>query len=190
MRAALLLVCLTAGCAHYEYNIVEPADLSRHIGAKDDAVVAIDPLEYRLRTVDSRLVMRIYNRTNDPVELLGEKSVIVDSHDQSHPLVSQAIAPQSFIKLILPPYRPRYGPYGPTFGIGVGARVERGYDPYFPYRPYEPYDFPRYFTVYGGAAEALYWDWEGDSDASMTLVYRRGGGKEFQHRFKFHRQKM
>ena len=54
--SALLLACV-GGCAHYEYDLVRPPELSRHIGAKAWEVVTLDPLEYRLRTSDNRLVI-------------------------------------------------------------------------------------------------------------------------------------
>ncbi|MEO6436467.1 MAG: hypothetical protein ABIP55_12010, partial [Tepidisphaeraceae bacterium] len=123
----LMLLCLS-GCAKYEYALVRPPELARHIGRSIDQVFKIEPLEYRLRTADNRLVMRAYNPTNDAIELIGPKCSVVDPSGQSHPLRSSTIAPQSFIKLIFPPTRPRaYDPYhGPTWstGIGVGMRVD------------------------------------------------------------------
>src|SRR5688572_26779464 len=122
-----LFVSITAlgagagGCARYEYDLVEPRELTRHIGGNVDQAVEIDPLTYRLRSVDNRLVIRVYNNTDDSIELLGDKSTVVDPNGQSHPLRSQSIAPRSFMKLILPPPRPQvYDRGGTTFGVGVG----------------------------------------------------------------------
>src|SRR5438067_6143668 len=155
-RTMLAMLLLAAGgCAKYEYNLVKPTELSKHIGAGSDSVVSVDPLEYRLRTVDNRLVIRIFNPTDDVIELVGPKCSMVDPEGQSHPLRSQSIAPGSFIKLILPPPRPRvYDPYGggywgPTVGVGVGYRVDAC--PYRRYREYDPYWYdpgPRYCAVY------------------------------------------
>src|SRR5439155_6189759 len=114
---------------HYEYDLDQPSDLRRHIATRTDIVVGIDPLEYRLRTVDNRLVMRVFNQTDDAINLLGDKSAVVDPHGQSHPVRSQAIAPHSFAKLIFPPIRPRVYDSGPTFGIGIGTRIGRAYGP-------------------------------------------------------------
>ena len=61
------------GAPKYEYNLVRPEEFSRHIGSKVDAVVTIDPLEYRMITVDNRLVLRIYNRTEDSIELSAQR---------------------------------------------------------------------------------------------------------------------
>src|SRR5262245_50127092 len=97
---------LVGGCARYEYDVVRPDDLTGHVGTKEDVVFTRDPLEYRLRTADNRLVMRIYNPTDAPITLLGARSSVVDPDGQSHPLPSMTAAPESFIKLILPPLRP------------------------------------------------------------------------------------
>jgi len=170
---ALCLLCLLAtcagGCATYEYNLVQPAELARHIGSKADETVTVDPLQYRLRTVDNRLVMRIFNPTEDPIELVGARSTVVDPSGQSHPLRGQTIAPNSFMKLIFPPRRPQvyYPSAGPTFGVGVGTayRVDalpggRSWYPYGPYRlgpsygaPYAWYGYPWYGPIPYG-----YWD--------------------------------
>src|SRR5437879_2762117 len=130
VRILALVFLLAGGCAKYEYNLVKPPDLARHISANTDTVFTLDPLEYRLRTVENRLVMRAFNPTSDVIELVGPKCSVVDPDGQSHPLRSQSIAPQSFIKLIFPPPRPQvYEPYyGPYWGVGLGVntRVDAG----------------------------------------------------------------
>ena len=204
--AILVAAILSAGCAKYEYNLVRPPEQSRHIGSSVDAVVTLDPLEYRMRSADNRLVIRAYNGTQDAIELLGSKSAVVDPDGQSHPLRGQTIVPGSYIKLILPPMKPQvYDPYpGPYFGVGVGAyhRVEAypfprygvwpygfqryGYDPYF-YDPYL-YDPPRYFVLVDDN-DSYYWNWKGEGECRLMLVYSRAG-KEFTQEFLFRRQKM
>ena len=198
------IVALTGGgCAKYEYNLVKPSELQRHIGTGSDAVVRVDPLEYRLRTVDNRLVVRIFNPTEDQIELVGPRCSVVDPDGQSHPLRTQSIAPGSFIKLILPPPRPEvYGP-GPMIGFGVGYQVNAypypcyppppyfgPYAPYAAYGPYyDPYFFgPRYLAVYD-ENDAYYWDWHGEGESRAILTFRRGD-KEFRHELVFRRQKM
>src|SRR5687768_7678495 len=99
-----LLMCFgLAGCAKYEYDLVQPSEPAAHVGTKDWVTAPMDPLSYRLITVDSHLVMQIHNPTETPVQLLGDRSTLVDPQGESHPLKSQTIAPQSFAKLILPP---------------------------------------------------------------------------------------
>jgi len=180
----LILVAFLTGCAHYEYNIIQPDDLRAHIGSKIDHVITRDPLEYHFRSYDNRLVIRVFDHTNEPITLVGDRSTAVDPKGQSHPLRSQTIAPQSYVKLILPPIRPRIDTVGPTFGIGIGTRVDaRDERAPFPHG----YD-PNYLVAYG-EDEVYYWDWPGESDVSLTLVFRRAD-KEFQQAFTFHRQKM
>ena len=189
MRIASLLLSVTliggVGCARYEYDVVSPPQAAGHVGTKSDHTFALDPLEYRLRTLDNRLVLRVYNPTGENVTLLGARSTVVDPDGQSHPLVTQTIAPGgSFIKLILPPPRPRVYRGGPTFGIGVGTRVgsaarRRGYYGYGgAYDAFDdwPYDGgPRYMTVYD-ETDTYYWDWKGEGQVRLNLVYARDGG--------------
>ncbi len=187
LRLLPLITLLLTGCARYEYDLVSPPDLARHIGEKSDQVVRIDPLEYRLRSYDNRLVMSIFNPTPDPITLVGEKGYVVDPKDQSHPLRPQTIAPDTFIKLILPPMRPYYYDRSPTIGFGLGfgySRARYGY----PFYDTFPYDEPRYVTYYD-ESDATYWNWEGETDAKLHLVYQRGSAN-FTHDFTFHRKKM
>jgi hypothetical protein len=111
---------------------------------------------------------------------------VVDPGGQSHPLRDLTIAPQSFGKLILPPMRPRLERQGPSIGIGVGgvfgsARHRR-------YGGGGFYDAgPQYMAVVDD--NALYWDWDGETTVSMTLVFERGGNS-FTHDFAIRRRKM
>ena len=182
-----LLLMLAAGCARYEYDLISPPDLRTHIGTKADAVTAVDPLVYRWRTVDGRLVVRVFNPTDDPIELLGPKSTAVAPSGQSHPLRGQTIAPQSHAKLILPPRRPRVYNSGPTFGVGVGMRVDAR-DRGFPH-DHDPFARePRYLAVYDDD-NAIYWDWNGETDVRLSLVYQRGD-EPLRHDFVIRRRKM
>jgi hypothetical protein len=175
-----------AGCAHYEFDLTRPADLGTHIGDKD-VVIARSPLEYRFNAIEGRLVMRIYNTTPDPIQLLGDQSSVVDPDGQSHPLRSEAIAPQSFIKLILPPWRPHLERTGPSIGLGFGVVADRhryGGDPF--YDRNVDVDEPRY--LYVADEDGLYWDWDGESDVRISLVFERGG-ERFTQDFVFRREK-
>src|SRR6266498_3521198 len=73
----LLLLMLLPSCARYEYNLTQPPDLASHIGSQTDHVLSRNPLEYRFRSVDNRLVMRIFNRVDQPIQLLGDRSTVV-----------------------------------------------------------------------------------------------------------------
>jgi hypothetical protein len=173
--------------------LVSPPDLARHIGGGADEVVRVDPLEYRLRTVDNRLVMSIHNPTGEPITLAGDRSYVVAPDGQSHPLRTQTIAPGTFVKLILPPMRPGYYETGPAIGVGLGfgysSRGRYGYGGGFGSPLYDPYfDEPRYYTYYN-ESDPTYWTWDGETDAKLHLVYQRGKDS-FAHDFTFHRKKM
>jgi hypothetical protein len=194
----VLLTSLTLGsigCARYEYDLVHPQELAQHIGRDKTVEVTREPLNYRFRTVESRLVMQVYNPTTAPVRLLGDQSTVVDPRGQSHPSRGQSIAPGSFIKLIFPPLMPVVAPRGPVIGFGVMAigssggyyrrRYVRGgafgYDPIL--------DGPRYYSVYA-ADEGTYWEWEGEGEIRVLLVYQLGDQKPFTHEFVFRRKKV
>jgi hypothetical protein len=180
----LLCTLLLTGCATYEYDLVLPEQFATHIGRKQDVRITIDPLEYRFRSVDNRLVIRIFNPTKDPIELSGAQSSAVDPHGESHPMRSQTIVPGTFIKLILPPPRPTIYETGPHFGFGFGIGT-RFHDPF--YAPFGFYDEPRYYTLY--SADNYYWDWPGESTAQLHLTFHRAD-QSFRHEFTFHRRKV
>ena len=183
MRHVALLLTLTllgTSCARYEYDVVSPPHAAGHVGRKADHTFALDPLEYKLRTVDNRLVVRVYNPTSEDVTLLGGRSAAVDPDGQSHPLITQTIAPGgSFIKLIIPPPRPRVYGGGSTFGIGVGVGSYPHHHHHHDRSSIDHWpddDGPRYMTVYDDS-DTYYWDWKGEGQARLNLVYARGGAE-------------
>jgi hypothetical protein len=186
-----LLLLLSAGCAKFEFDVVEPADLAIHVGRDQDANIKRDELEYRMRSVEGRLAMHIVNPTDDPIELLGQESFAVDPRGQSHPFRSQSIAPHSYIRVILPPLRPYYRT-GPSFGIGIGVSASRYHGRHFRgsyghfHDPF--FDHPTYMTYYDDT-DNLFWTWEGETDARIRLTYRRGR-EVFHHNFLFRRKKV
>jgi hypothetical protein len=190
--AVLMLLALGGGCARYEYDLIEPQDLARHIGEKADEVAPVDPLVYHLRSYDSHLIVHIDNPTEDPIRLLGDQSTVVDPGGQSHPLRTQTAAPHSFIKLILPPPRPYYAPRSNVsigFGFGVGHYHHHGgywggatfYDPWY-------WDGPPYYMLYD-PGNVAYWEWQGETVVRLNLVYQRGE-RTFRHAFVLGRKKV
>jgi hypothetical protein len=179
---ALLFLTLSVGCAHYEYDLLEPRNLIAHIG-KTDKSFDLPPLSYTLRTVDNRLVMRIYNQIGEPVRLLGEESTIVDPDGESHPLPGQTIAPGSYIKLILPPMQPQFQAR-PTIGIGLGGRFGHAGHLHHPATVNEP----QYLRTFE-ASDTIYWDWKGQTEIRLTLVFEHARDT-FKHEFTFKRKKM
>jgi hypothetical protein len=74
----------------------------------------------------------------------------------------------------------------------VGTTVyhhHHDHHPHYHYNDPTAADDPQYLDIYDEADETLYWDWEGQGEASFTLVYRHGD-KGLQARFTFRRQKM
>jgi hypothetical protein len=192
LTAILALLTLAGGCTKYEYDLVEPPELARHIGGERDEVVRVDPLVYHMRSYDNHLIIRIENPTDDPIRLLGDQSTVVDPGGQSHPLRTQTAAPHSFIKLILPPPRPYYRPrsnIGFGIGVGMGLVYRRGgywggatfYDPW-------DWDEPQYYALYD-PGNVAYWDWEGETEVKLNFVYERGE-RTFRHAFVFGRKKV
>lgn len=176
----LALVLTTVGCAHYEYDVLQPHLKDNRVGTKEDLTVAIDPLRYELRSVDNRLVVRIGNPTSEVIEVVGVRSAVVDPAGQARPVRSQPIPPGAFMKLILPPVRPEYvASGGPRLGYsgGIGPRE-------FGYTQWDP---PVEYTLRDGGE--TYWDWRGETNATLTLVFKQAG-KEFTHTLAFSRVKV
>lgn len=195
-RVLPLLVLLTVGCAHYEYDVVEPADLAQHVGAKTSVTLPLDSVRYEAITSSDRLVLIIHNDADQPLKLLGDDGFAVDPKGESHPLPTRTIAPGTATKLIFPPIRPTLRHTGPTFGVGVGVGVSsshnygrRGYyhggfagDPWY----YD--DYPRYYRLEDDGT--VYWDWTGDKTVmKLRLVYQLAE-KQFHHDFTFRRVKV
>jgi len=164
MRCAVLplALLLLGGCAQFEYDLIAPESLARHIGASE-TTISLDPVVYHLVSYDSRLVMTVENPTTQPVQLLGDQCDVVDAKGQSHPLRDEAIAPGDSLKLIFPPFPDRTP--GPTFIINLSGTT----------RPVEsdPYVF----------------DWDDEGNVSMTLVYFYNDTR-VEHLLAFHRRRI
>lgn len=116
------LACIiVGGCAKYEIALVDPAEFSQTLQRQKEAILHIDPVEYRFSDVNGRLGVRVFNTTGDPLTMLGEQSYIVDPGGQTHPLRGGTIAPDSFIAFALPPIATVYRERSRlSFGLGVG----------------------------------------------------------------------
>ena len=208
--SAFILVFLS-GCAHCEYDVVQPPDLAGHVGETSWVALRRDnDLEYRLRSAEDRLVMRVYNRGERPVKLLGEDSAAVDPRGESHPLQSATIPPGAFVTRIFPPPLPRARRYGPSFGFGVGAgyvgrtryragAVRAGRGRANAYRPHRHrhafhsagfHDFePRYYTVYD-PNDRTYFAWPGETAVRFIFAFQPDGGDVFRQEFLIRRRRM
>src|SRR5215217_6215696 len=170
----LAVVSLVGGCAHYEYDVVQPTELAQHVGTKQWATFRVDELEYRLITSDNRLVALVYNRGERTVKLSGADSAAIDPQGESHPQASRIIPPGTHTRLILPPPLPQVHSYGPSLGFGVGATYGRHYGSPYHYGGYgygtSFYDDfePRYYSVYD-ANDRTYFEWPGNTEIWLLL---------------------
>ena len=208
LHPAAFLLLFVSGCARYEYDVVQPAELAGHVG--ETSWVALrrgNDVEYRLRASDNRLVMLVYNRGDRTVKLLGADSAVVDPRGESHPVRSATIPPGSYAKRIFPPPPARVQPYGPSFGVGVGyigaahvRAVSHGAPYHYHAHPYHAHphhyhwagyhDFePRYYTVYD-PNDRTGFDWPGESAVRFLLAFEPEGGEVFTHEFLIRRRKM
>ncbi len=204
LTVSLLLATVAGGCTRYGFAIVDPPDVAGTVQGKEELAFTTDAAEYRLRAVEGRLVMFIYNSGSTAVELVATKSTVVSEQGSSHPVLGQTIAAGSFIKLILPPTRPQLQPDrgAVSFGFGVSSGGYYRDDWYTRSRyrtgsargrysgPYdEPYFYdPPSYTVYD-ASNPAFWDWRGETQITLTLVFSRDG-KITEDRFVIRRQKL
>lgn len=183
LNFAVLAVVLLTGCASYDYQITEPANLSRRI-ADQPVTVMYDPLEYRFERTHGHLAMTISNPTEDRIVLRGDKSSVVSPSGDSRPFSGGPIVPRGYLSKLVPP-EPKAG-QATTVGIYSGSGpVVYG---------------PGYISFFGGASDYYYgpvstyyqihspYDWEWKSGAAhFRLTYERGG-KTFEHDFVISRE--
>jgi hypothetical protein len=187
---ALALLSLSA-CSVYEYDVLKPDALSGRAATAQPLVAQLDGLEYRLQSIENRLVVKIFNQSDVPVSVLSPQSTVVDPAGQSRPVRPVTIQPGSFARIILPPIRPEFrSTSGSSLSVGAssgggyygGAGLRRSD---FGHTDFEPTD---YRLVDGGEQ---YWDWKGQSEARLILVYQPDGSAQpFTHRLHLKRIKV
>lgn len=178
----LMLIVGLAGCARYQYTLIEPLPAGQIVPTTQPLTVATAPLEYRFGQTDDRLSVRISNPTEGPVYLLGSRSYVVDTLGQSHPIYSQTIAPHSYINLLIPPERPTY--FVSPYYAGGYAYPYYAWEWDYGFMPPPP---PTYVEV--ADLNPYYWEWNGPGQFRLLLVYRRGLNI-FENRFAFVRRKL
>jgi hypothetical protein len=198
----VVLLSIFCGCARYEFEVLEPPEFRTHVGRTKQTATDVrrEPFDYHMRAYEGRLVMNVYNNDEEPIELLGDHSFVVDPEGESHPLSGAVIAPKAYVKLILPPLRPYYRTE-PRFGFGLGIGVSHyDFHRHHHHRHFrgprfrqslepEVWDMGRtYFHVNGPAS--LFWEWEGESTIRLRLTYRRQNDETFFHEFVIRRVKV
>jgi len=162
------------GCAQIEFDAT-PGNGGQtvRIGDSQDVTFSGDaisrgPLQYRMRADEGHLILWIDNPTNDPVELLGDKSNVVDPEGISHPLNGGTIAPGRSAKEIFPPVvePPNSGPAGPAGAVNN-------------------YDRPGFITLpdTNAAMEGNdpNWQWDDTLDIRLNLFFQQDGHPFEQH---------
>jgi hypothetical protein len=194
-----ILLFALFGCARYEYEVVRPPDLAGHIGSKAWVALRRGDVEYRAISSDNRLVMRLYNRGEVQVKLLGADSAVVDPRGESRPLLGATIPPGSYVTRIFPPPRPTVQRTGPGIGFGVGAGyagAQRVRGSRYRYHRH-PHHFHsgfssferRYDTVYD-PNDRTHFDWPGETSVRFLFTLEREVGELIRHEFLIRRTKM
>ncbi|HSI35713.1 MAG: hypothetical protein ACAI43_11620 [Phycisphaerae bacterium] len=197
---SLFVLLAFTGCARYEFDVLEPPDLARHIGPDKWETANWGPVDYNLRTVENRLVIDVHNVTDREMRLLGDRSYVVGPDGQSHPLGGRIIGPKSFVRLILPPMMRVVYPSGPRVGFGIGFggggwHHHHGGGYFVGGGAYDPFwDQPQYAVVFDGP-EGGYWEWPGEGEARLTLVIQQAGaggeaGAQLTHQFTVRRKRL
>jgi hypothetical protein len=163
MLAALSLMMniLIGGCAPvgFEANL-EGGGAPVEVGDSQDTVIAAQPVQFRMRTVESRLVVWIENVSDEPVELLGDNSSVIDPGGESHVIAGQTILPGAPVKMVLPPMS--LGESQPAGPLPVGS-----------------YDRPGFISVPGsdGAGDPYeqHWQWDSGLDVEVSLSFEQAG---------------
>jgi hypothetical protein len=180
LLSGLLLLC---GC-QYDFAIVQPPNIGGVIGSKTPLVVALAPVEYRFQASEGRLVMEVYNKGTDALEIDGQRSSVVDPSGLTHSIRGQLIPAGAFAKIILPPMRYDPGPEG-LFHFGVWADAS-GTDGSGANGSAGPTTQPLYLGELDNPDD---WDWHGETNIRVELTIERGT-ETFVHDFEFHRHKL
>lgn len=91
-----------SGCAQSQFELAKPAYAQVESGGKPVTLAARDGVNYELRQVDDRLVLRFVNATSSPIELLAT-SELLDAAGASYPVEPQKLGPMVSGRVILPP---------------------------------------------------------------------------------------
>lgn len=179
---------LLTGCAHYEYDLIQPADHRLHAGTKNSATTTIEPLRYELITVESNLVMMIHNPTETPITLTPDKSYIVDADGRSRNVRGITIAPGGYAKFIFPPPKPYVrDDSGVHFGFGTNIETAGGFH-HGGAGSGVGYETGGPRTVQG-LDDNYYWDWDGETVVTFHFVFS-DESKTFTHDLTLQRVKM
>jgi hypothetical protein len=158
----MLLLCLCSACATIEFDAT-PQGFGQpiHVGNDQDVEITLQPLTYRMRADEGHLILWIENQSNAAVELVGDKSYVMDPQGQSHPLHDRMILIGESSKLVLPPLDE--GPPPSQEGAAPGEN---------------PYDRPGFISIPDDTTNQqsrdVSWQWDDDLAVQLNLVFQRG----------------
>jgi hypothetical protein len=181
----ILLLIAGTGCAHYEYDILEPPQARQHIGTDRETVVQMPPMRYRFLAYKNHLLVEIFDDSKEPISLVGGKSVVFDPTGESHPIPGITIFPGALVRLMLPTVTPVSIPPGMLSGSNyygnnwndpsLSGPAPMDHDP---------------TTDSAAGDDNRYWDWTGETNVRLVLTYRAEDKGPFTQTFLIHRVKM
>lgn len=182
---------LLTGCAKYDFVIVHPESLEQRISEVPVRIETAN-LTYHMQARTNALIIQVFNPSAQPVQLIGNRSFVVDPYGYSRPINSAAIGANAYAQLMLPPAQPYYTVYRPYWGPGYYA----GAYPYGHYgygRPFSSHYSP---TVYRGGYypdleyieynnpnDPGIWAWKGNTSVRLSLTYQREDNSTFRDDF-------
>lgn len=172
---AILLISLCAGCETIEFDAT-PEGFGQPIRVTNDrdTQITLQPLTYRMRADEGHLVLWIQNPTSTAVELVGDKSCVIDPNGDPHPLADQTIFPGGSAKFVLPPIYE-----GPSQPPVVGTAT-----------PGNPYDQPGFIAIpdenQSQQTSDASWQWDDELEIELNLVFQRGD-QRFEQDFSIRR---
>jgi hypothetical protein len=166
---AIGIPILCTGCGTIEFDATpEGFGQAIHVGNDQDVEITLQPLTYRMRADEGHLIVWIENQSNGGVELVGDKSNVIDPQGQSHPLRDQMILVGESCKLILPP-----------LDEGAPGAEENGA------AGVNPYDRPGFIAIpdqpISEETRDVSWQWDDNLEIQLNLVFQRGESQFDQH---------
>lgn len=181
LQITVFLSILTAGGCGTARFAVSPPEPAATVTGKQPLTQVLAPLTYAFHSKENRLVVEAINDGPDTLMLDGDRSYVITPDGLSMPLGGRVAPPGSRVKLILPPFEPRYRDNGNIhFGVGVGTMIgqARGQEtaPVYLMQMEESWAWPK-----GGEARlGLVW---------QTQVEGEARGKTFKHEFQLRKMK-
>jgi hypothetical protein len=161
VRKLATLCVLLAGCARIEFDAM-PAGSSQPIRVGNDQVVLMSqsPLQYRMLADEGHLILWIENPTDRPIDLIRDKSRVVDPEGIAHPIRGQTIAPGSSVKEIFPPVEEP---------MASAPQGQAG--------PINPYDRPGFISLpdtgTGSQVQGASWRWDDGMEIQVDLAFQQ-----------------